>query len=63
MLLQPGDIVQHTRNLAPADLGISQRGKYKITLIYDSYFAPSVAYELRVWDGKLTTSGDIEILN
>lgn len=63
VLLQPGDIVQHTRNLAPDDLGISRRGKYKITLIYDSYFAPSVAYGLRVWDGKLTTSRDIEILN
>lgn len=63
VLLQPGDIVQHTRDLAPDDLGISRRGKYKITLIYDSYFDPSVAYGLRVWDGKLTTSCDIEILN
>ncbi|MBC7404897.1 MAG: hypothetical protein H7252_04335 [Cytophaga sp.] len=63
VLLQPGDILQHTRNLTPDDLGISRRGKYKITFFYDSYFASSVTYGLRVWDGKLTTSCDIEILN
>lgn len=63
VLLQPGDIIQHTRNLTPDDLGISQRGKYKITFLYDSYFPPNVTDGLRVWDGQLTTSCDIEILN
>jgi hypothetical protein len=63
VLLQPGGILQHTRDLAPDDLGISRRGRYKITFIYDSHFAPSVTDGLRVWDGKLNTSYDIEILN
>lgn len=62
VLVQPGDILQHTRSLSPDDLGISHRGKYKITFLYDSYFDPRVTGGLRIWNGRLSTWCNLEVL-
>lgn len=62
VLVQPGDILQHTQNLSPDDLGISHIGKYKITFLYDSYFDPRVTGGLNIWNGRLSTSCNVEVL-